>query len=240
MCAICPPATRSGAAADRKHAYPAGQAAALRGASNVARAVRTRTQGADGGWRPRRSPRGDHGALDHIERPLSAHLRPGDRVAVEDPAGLTCLVLCRAGFSARPHGGRRQVRWFDMSRALQRGVRAVVVTTRARNPTALRCPRTVPTRFVRCSRTDRRRLARRGRPAHASPCSAARARRIDQPAGLSSSRPGIRPRPADRRARRRPPHRRPVPDDSDSDRAGSAPCCRTSPSACRRMTRRHA
>jgi DNA-binding transcriptional MocR family regulator len=77
------------------------------------------------------------GALDGIERALTAHLRPGDRVAVEDPGWANLLDLIAAlGLSAEPmavdDGGPLVA---DMARALQRGVRAVVVTTRAQNPT---------------------------------------------------------------------------------------------------------
>ncbi|GFG64740.1 GntR family transcriptional regulator [Mycobacterium kubicae] len=77
------------------------------------------------------------GALDGIERALIAHLRPGDRVAVEDPGWANLLDLIAAhGYSVEP------VRvdddgplLLDMARALRRGVRAVVVTGRAHNPT---------------------------------------------------------------------------------------------------------
>ncbi|WP_205877863.1 aminotransferase class I/II-fold pyridoxal phosphate-dependent enzyme [Mycobacterium camsae] len=77
------------------------------------------------------------GALDGIERVLSAHLRPGDRVAVEDPGWANMLDLVAAlGLSPEP------VKVDDdgpvvlsMARALRRGVKAVIVTTRAQNPT---------------------------------------------------------------------------------------------------------
>jgi DNA-binding transcriptional MocR family regulator len=77
------------------------------------------------------------GALDGIERVLAAHLRPGDRVAVEDPGWANLLDLLAAlGFSAEPvrvdDDGPLTA---DVARALRRGVRAVVVTTRAQNPT---------------------------------------------------------------------------------------------------------
>ncbi|MGH3557157.1 MAG: aminotransferase class I/II-fold pyridoxal phosphate-dependent enzyme [Mycobacterium sp.] len=77
------------------------------------------------------------GALDGIERVLAAHLRPGDRVAVEDPGWANLLDLLAAlGFSVEPVGvdddGPLAA---DVARALRRGVRALVVTTRAQNPT---------------------------------------------------------------------------------------------------------
>ena len=77
------------------------------------------------------------GALDGIERALAAHLRPGDRVAVEDPGWANLLDLLAAlGLSAEPvrvdDDGPLVV---EMARALGRGVRAVVVTNRAQNPT---------------------------------------------------------------------------------------------------------
>ena len=77
------------------------------------------------------------GALDGIERVLTAHLRPGDRVAVEDPGWANLLDLLAAlGFSVEPvrvdDVGPLAA---DVARALRRGARAVVVTTRAQNPT---------------------------------------------------------------------------------------------------------
>ncbi|OBG27186.1 GntR family transcriptional regulator [Mycobacterium alsense] len=77
------------------------------------------------------------GALDGIERALTAHLRPGDRVAVEDPGWANLLDLLAAlGLSAEPmrvdDDGPLAA---DLARALERGVRAVVVTNRAQNPT---------------------------------------------------------------------------------------------------------
>jgi DNA-binding transcriptional MocR family regulator len=77
------------------------------------------------------------GALDGIERALTAHLRPGDRVAVEDPGWANLLDLLAAlGLSAEPvrvdDDGPLVA---DVARALGRGVRALVITNRAQNPT---------------------------------------------------------------------------------------------------------
>jgi DNA-binding transcriptional MocR family regulator len=77
------------------------------------------------------------GALDGIERVLTAHLRPGDRVAVEDPGWANLLDLIAAlGFSVESMRVDDDGPLADeMARALRRGVRAVVVTSRAQNPT---------------------------------------------------------------------------------------------------------
>jgi DNA-binding transcriptional MocR family regulator len=77
------------------------------------------------------------GAMDAIERVLGAHLRPGDRVAVENPGYAALFDLLRAqGLVLEPvaldelgmlTGGLRQ--------ALSRGAAAVVITPRGQNPT---------------------------------------------------------------------------------------------------------
>lgn len=76
------------------------------------------------------------GVLDGVDRLLATHLRPGDKVAVEDPAWGNLLDLLAArGLNAQPmrvddEGPDPD----DLRVALAAGVRAVVVTTRAQNP----------------------------------------------------------------------------------------------------------
>lgn len=98
------------------------------------------------------------GALDGIERALTAHLRPGDRVAVEDPGWANLLDLLAAlGLSAEPvrvdDDGPLVA---DVARALGRGVGALVVTNRAQNPTgaALSADRADALRGALADRSD--------------------------------------------------------------------------------------
>ncbi len=77
------------------------------------------------------------GGLDGIERLLREHLRPGDRIAVEDPSLPALLDLIGAsGFNPVPveidgEGPRPD----SLRDALGRGVRSVLITPRAQNPT---------------------------------------------------------------------------------------------------------
>ncbi|MFJ5548898.1 aminotransferase class I/II-fold pyridoxal phosphate-dependent enzyme [Streptomyces sp. NPDC093225] len=77
------------------------------------------------------------GSLDAIERVLAAHLKPGDPVGIEDPGwgslhdlvpalGLRVVPFALDDDGPRPEG---------VAAALDKGVRALIVTDRAQNPT---------------------------------------------------------------------------------------------------------
>ncbi|MXM64096.1 aminotransferase class I/II-fold pyridoxal phosphate-dependent enzyme [Streptomyces sp. HUCO-GS316] len=77
------------------------------------------------------------GSLDAIERVLTAHLKPGDTVAVEDPGWGSLLDLVPAlGLRTAPVGVDDEGPLpDDVRRALDAGARALIVTDRAQNPT---------------------------------------------------------------------------------------------------------
>jgi DNA-binding transcriptional MocR family regulator len=77
------------------------------------------------------------GTLDAMERLLTAHLRPGDAVAVEDP-GWANLFDLLAACGLRPVPFAVDEDGPDpagLAEALRAGARAVIVTARAQNPT---------------------------------------------------------------------------------------------------------
>ncbi|WKX07502.1 aminotransferase class I/II-fold pyridoxal phosphate-dependent enzyme, partial [Streptomyces sp. NL15-2K] len=77
------------------------------------------------------------GSLDAIERVLTAHLKPGDTVALEDPGWgslldlVPALGLRTASVRVDDEGPLPD----DVRRALAAGARALIVTDRAQNPT---------------------------------------------------------------------------------------------------------
>jgi DNA-binding transcriptional MocR family regulator len=78
-----------------------------------------------------------NGTLDAIERLLTAHLRPGDSVAVEDPGWSSLLdLLVALRLTATPIAIDDEGPLpGSLATALASGVGAAVITTRAQNPT---------------------------------------------------------------------------------------------------------
>ncbi len=77
------------------------------------------------------------GTMDAIERVIAAHLRPGDRVAVENPGYAALYDLLRAqGLVLEPVAvDDRGMLAADLHTALSKGAVAAVITPRGQNPT---------------------------------------------------------------------------------------------------------
>lgn len=78
-----------------------------------------------------------HGAIDAVDRILAVHLVSGDKVAVEEPCFLGTINLLRLagmqriGVCVDEHG----IEVESLIKALKAGVRAIIITPRAHNPT---------------------------------------------------------------------------------------------------------
>lgn len=92
------------------------------------------------------------GGLDGMERVLQAHLRRGDRVAIEDPGYPAVIDLTGAlGYVAVPMAMDDEGPQPDsLVTALKRGIAAVIVTPAPRTRSGAPSPRRVPPISDRC------------------------------------------------------------------------------------------
>ena len=85
-----------------------------------------------------------NGAIDAIERLLAAHLVAGDKVAVEDPCFLGTINILRLARmkSVGVEIDEQGIIVESLERALKAGVRALIITPRAHNPTGFSLSKT--------------------------------------------------------------------------------------------------
>ena len=188
------------------------------------------------------------GALDGIERVLQAHLRPGDRVAVENPGYAALYRPAARAAASRSSRSRVDERGMLPARAATRRSSAArappCITPRGQNPTGAALDARARARAARrCSPSAPQALRDRGRPPRADRRQRAAhdARRGPRAlGGHALGRQGARARPAPGGARRRRPHDRPRagapavrpglgqphPAERSCSRCGATPTCR--------------
>src|SRR3546814_17436354 len=102
--------------------------------------------------------------MDGIERALRSHIRPGDAVGVEDPGYVSVLLLVRAlGLRPIPIAlDNDGIRPEALEAAISAGIKALVITPRAQNPTGARLTAARARTLARLLRPAKRRVGKEG------------------------------------------------------------------------------